>query len=133
MPSAIAKFCEAIAYPDPVPAEATEARLWADGVALVARVIGTRLVLSCLLDREEEHLARLVAYAAGRLLKEEAVLAWDEKAGGCVLWQECPANASPAQFMRFFENFLNSCDWWLARVANLDAPPVSFPELVIMP
>ncbi len=133
MPNALENLCKAIAYPDPVPEGAAAFQLRVDGANVAARLMGNRLVLSCGITRAEDNLPKLAAYAAGRLLREEAVLAWDENAAECVLWQECPANASSTQLVRFFENFMTSCDWWLARVADMQAPPVRSPELVIMP
>ncbi|MBR4518292.1 MAG: hypothetical protein IKO65_04745 [Victivallales bacterium] len=133
MPNALENLCAAIAYPDPVPAGATAFQLHVDGGVVAARLMGSRLVLSRAISRQEADLPKLAAYAAGRLLREETVLAWDERAGECILWQECPATASAQQLTRFFETFMGSCDWWLARVADLAAPPVSFPELVIVP
>lgn len=133
MPNALENLCKAIAYPDPVPEGAAAFQLRVDGGRVAARLMGSRLVLSRGITRAEDDLPKLAGYAAGRLLKEEAVLAWDETAAECILWQECPANASGAQLVRFFENFMTSCDWWLARVADMQAPPVLSPELVIMP
>ncbi|MBQ4479522.1 MAG: hypothetical protein II943_02680 [Victivallales bacterium] len=133
MPNALENLCAAIAYPDPVPAGATAFQLHVDGGVVAARLMNGRLVLSREISREEADLPRLASYAAGRLLREEAVLAWDERAGACILWQECPANASSAQLLHFFKTFLASCDWWLARVADLVVEPVAAPAMVIMP
>ena len=133
MPNALENLCEAIAYPDPLPDGATSYRLLVDGGEVVAHLLGSRLVLSRVLSRQEEHLPKLAGYASGRLLKEEAVLAWDEREGACILWQDCAVGASSAQLLHFFKIFLASCDWWLARVADLSAEQVSIPEMVIMP
>ena len=133
MPNALENLCEAIAYPDSVPPEAAAFTLHVDGDQVSARLMGGRLVLSREITREEADLQKLASCAAGRLLREEAVLAWDENIGACILWQECPANASSAQLLHFFETFLASCDWWRARVADLAVEPVAAPAVVIMP
>ena len=133
MPNALENLCEAIAYPDPVPPEAAAFTLHVDGDQVSARLMGGRLVLSREITREEADLQKLASCAAGRLLREEAVLAWDENIGACILWQECSANASSAQLLHFFETFLASCDWWRARVADLAVEPVAAPAVVIMP
>ena len=133
MKNALENLCEAIAYPDPLPAGAEVFQLRVDGGVVAARLLSGRLVLSREITRAEADLPKLASYAAGRLLREEAVLAWDESTGACILWQECPANASSAQLLHFFETFLTSCDWWLARVADLAAEPIVTPTLVIMP
>ena len=133
MKNALENLCEAIGYPDPLPAGAESFQLRVDGVAVAARLMNGRLVLSREITRVEADLPKLASYAAGRLLREEAVLAWDENAEACILWQECPANASSSQLLRFFETFLASCDWWLARVADLAVEPVATPAMVIIP
>ena len=133
MPNALENLCEAIAYPDPLPDGATSYRLLVDGGEVVARLLGNRLVLSRELSRLEEHLPKLASYAAGRLLKEETVLAWDEQAGACIIWQDCAVGASSVQLLRFFKNFLASCDWWLARVTEFTEEHVSPPAMVILP
>ena len=127
------RLCEAIAYPEPVPAGAVQARLRVDGGDVMARIIGRRLVLSREIDRDENDIGQLAIYAAGRILREEAVLAWDERAGVCIIWQEIQDNAEASELVHFFEAFMTSCDWWLARAVELNAPPPSFPDIVIRP
>ena len=133
MKNALEKLCEAIAYPDAIPDDATTTTLRVDGDDIQARLVGKRLVLSRVLLRDEKDLPQFAAYAAGRLLKENAVLAWDEKDAACVLWQAIDEQASTAQLMYFFEAFMNSCDWWVARVNALNAPPVILSDMVIRP
>ena len=133
MKNALERLCEAIAYPESLPDGSTSFRLQVDGGDVLARLLGKRLVLSRVLDRDEEDLPRLAAFAAGRILKEEAVLAWDERASACILWQEMPDTADTPQLVRFLESFLASCDWWLTRAGELNAPPPVFPDIVIRP
>ena len=85
------------------------------------------------IDRNEKDLPQLAAYAAGRILKEEAVLAWDERLSACIIWQELEDKADSAQLTHFFEEFTHSCDWWVVRAGELNAPPVVFPDIVIRP
>jgi len=127
------KFCEAIAYPDPVPDGVSAFTLRVDGGDILARLLGGRLVLSCVVSSDEKDLPKLAAYAAGRILKEEAVLAWDEKQAACIVWQGLRDNADAAQLSRFFEEFMKSCDWWLARAGELSSPPPELPDIVIRP
>ena len=56
----------------------------------------------------------LAAYAAGRMLREEATLAFGN--GNVFLWQDAPADADDRTLLRLFESFTDSCDWWRARV-----------------
>ena len=58
----------------------------------------------------------LARYAAGRMLREDATLAWDN---GAFLWQDVPAGANSAEMARDFERFMDSCDWWRERVDAL--------------
>jgi len=133
MKNALERLCEAIAYPEPMPEGATSFRLQVDGGDVLARLLGKRLILSRVLDRAEEDLPRLAAFAFGRILKEDAVLAWDERAAACILWQELSETADTQQLVHFLETFLASCDWWLARAGELNAPPPVFPDIVIRP
>ncbi len=131
--NALEILCEAIAYPDPVEPGATRCRLEVDDAAVTARLLDGRLVLSRAIDREEKDLPQLAEYAVGRMLVEEAVLAWDERAAECILWQEIQEDAEGADLLRFFETFMNSCDWWQDRARELNAPPPSYPDIVIRP
>ena len=133
MKNALERLCEVIAYPEPVPEGATRFQLRVDGGDVTVRLVGRRLVLSRVIDREDNDLSQLAIFAAGRILKEEAVLAWDERASVCILWQDVSDNADGAELTRFFEAFMDSCDWWLARAVELNAPPVHFPDIVIRP
>ena len=133
MKNALERLCEAIAYPEPMPDGATSFTMMVDGADVLLRLLGKRLVISRVIDRDENDLPQLAAFAAGRLLKEETVLAWDERLSACVLWQELPENADDAQLVRFFEDFMNSSDWWVERAGELNAPPAVFPDIVIRP
>ena len=133
MKNVLEKLSEAIDYPEPVPAGAESFTFRVDGGDVVAQLLGKRLVLSRVIDRDEHDLPQLAAYASGRLLKEEAVLAWDERAAACILWQELPDSVEGRRLTRFFEEFMASCDWWLARAVELNAPPPPFPDIVIRP
>ena len=132
--TATARLAQAIGYPEEVPAGARSFVFLADGHAIEAVEDAGRLRLTCRFPQggEEGDLVRLAEYATGRLLKEEAVFAWDPEAEAPMLWQDVPAAAGDALLRRFFEVFATSCDWWMARVG--DAAVVSrLPEMVILP
>ena len=133
MKNVLERLCEAIAYPEPVPDGASWFNLRVDGGDVSLRILGKRLVISRVIDRNEGDLPQLAAYAAGRILKEEAVLSWDERLSACVLWQELQEDADSMQLTRFFEEFMHSCDWWVTRAGELSAPPTVFPDIVIRP
>ena len=117
--TAIERLAEAIGYPDRVPEGALAATLRVDGAEISAAVTGERIVLSQRLTDEADKLPTLAGFAAGRMLREEAVLATPPSEGSPFLWQEAPASAGAPALRRFFESFMDSCDWWRARVDAL--------------
>lgn len=133
MPNLLKKLCDAIEYPEPPPANAMSFVMRVDGSNVLARQQGSKLILSKVIDQQENNLEKLCSYAAGRILKEEAVLSWDDRSEACILWQSCSANADAAELKSFFETFMNSCDWWVARAVEMGAPPPVFPNIVIRP
>lgn len=133
--TAIARLAEAIGYPAEIPAGARRFTFVVDGNPLEAVEEAGRLrfvkVLQAGTDAEGA-LVRLAGYATGRILKEEAVFAWDPTLEAPILWQDVPATADGAVLRRFFEVFTASCDWWAAR--TVDEPVYSrVPEMMILP
>ena len=84
---------------------------------------------------EDAGMLRLAGYAAGRMLKEDAVLAWDPVSDGLMVWQEVPSGASDDQLRRVFDVFCASCDWWLERAGEerRAASGEHVPEMMITP
>ncbi len=134
--SATARLARAIGYPQAVPEGASTFTLMVDDGAVTATDAGGRLVLQATLalcgDKVEE-LATLAGYAAGRILREDAVLAYDPQGDSVVLWQSIGSGASPMELRQFFERYTASWDWWRARVEELENPKPSFPEVMIRP
>ena len=124
MKTAIERLIDAIGYPDGAPAGALSSVLRVDGAEVSAEVHDGMLVLSQALTDDG-------SYAAGRMLKEDAVLAYGE--GGAFLWQSAPADSDEHGLLRLFETFMDSGDWWRARMDALagreEAPP---PETVMI-
>ena len=141
MKTAVERLAEAIGYPEAVPGGAMSFAFTVDGAEVAARESGGRLLLERLLwqatDGDDETAARLPAslarYAAGRVLREEATLAWDPNREAAILWQDIPASAPDERLRRLFEVFAASCDWWAERVKEVETPEPVFPEMVIMP
>ena len=130
--TAIERLAEAIGYPDRMPEGSLFATLRVDGAEVSAAVTGDRLVLSQRLTDAADKLPALAGYAAGRMLREEAVLTYGD--GGAFLWQDAPAGAGEQVLMRLFESFMDSCDWWRARVESSRAEEkTEFPEMMIRP
>ena len=134
MGNVIARLAQAIGYPEEIPAESRVCVFKVDGqdvevVEEVGRLVFTRVLST---DPDEAALSRLAGYAAGRILKEEAVLAWDPSRSALILWQGVSASASDTVLRRVFEVFATSCDWWVARVRD-DEAVSSIPPMMIRP
>lgn len=124
----------AIGYPEPVPDGTVSHVFVVDGAEIRARVVGNRLLLVRSLSEDPADLPKLAEYAAGRLLREDAVLAWEAESGSAVIWRDAPADAGQNALKTLFERFADSADWWDDRVRELHAPVSSeFPEMVIRP
>lgn len=124
---------EAIGYPEVVPAGTTKFTYIVDDVEVRAQVESERLILSQKIAVASEiDLAEFANFAAGRVLKEEAVLAYDAEEDALMLWQDIPQIAEAAVLRRFFETFVASCDWWRARVGGASSQSM-MPEMVIRP
>lgn len=130
-----ARLARAIGYPDAVAADAASATLLVDGEELVASDEGGRAILraNVVAAPSDGTLASLAGFAAGRILREEAVLAYEPKADVAILWQAVPSDADALALRDFFRSFTASWDWWRARAAELESPQPSFPEVMIRP
>ena len=132
MKSAIERLIEAIGYPERAPEGARSFTLQVDGADVLAEERSGRLRLSLALSDDENLLPKFAAYAAGRMLREEATLAYGK--GLVFLWQDASVDADDRTLVRLFESFTDSCDWWRARVDERgkgDAVEIS--EAVIRP
>ena len=130
-----ARLARAIGYPDAVAADAARAALMVDGEEVVASDEGGRAILQANVAAtpSDETLASLAGFAAGRIMREEAVLAYEPKADVAILWQAAPSDADALVLRDFFRSFTASWDWWRARAAELESPQPSFPEVMIRP
>jgi len=130
---AVVALAKAIAYPEEIPAETVSFAFSVDDAHITAVEEGGRLVLTRELAAADEiDLAQFAQYAAGRLLKEEAVLSYDPQADRIILWQDMPAASEAELLKRFFEVFTASCDWWQARVRGSERAS-SIPDMMIRP
>ena len=134
------RLLEAIGYPERTPRGTSPVTLRVDGAEVAVEEADGRLVLSCALAEGDALLPALAGYAAGRMLKESATLAYGEVPGhapqsstAAFLWQDAPLDADGRELLRLFETFMDSCDWWRARVDALRgeaAEEPAAPELV---
>ena len=148
----------AIGYPERIPNTQMPFTLRVDGKEMFVEESVGHIVLSIVLTDDESMIPTLAAYAAGRMLREEATLAYgsfevskfrsmegtaskplnlqtSKLPGNHVfLWQDAPTDADDRTLLRLFESFTDSCDWWRARVEERgkgDAVEIS--EAVIRP
>ena len=124
MKTAVERLLAAVGYPEKVSGGAVSSVLSVDGADIYAEEREGRLVLKRPLAADASILPTLAVYAAGRMLKEDAVLSWQSDVGA-FLWQSAPADAGSGALGRFFESFLDSCDWWRARVDSLQGGETS--------
>ena len=127
-------FLKSVGYPERAPEGASAFTLRVDGMEVVAEERDGRVVLSYAVSDDDSLLPSLARYSAGRMLREDAALTWDN---GAFLWQDVPADASQAETARVFERFMDSCDWWRERVAERRdegaAAGVPLAEMMIRP
>jgi hypothetical protein len=133
--TAIEIFAAAIGYPESVPDGADAFVFRVDGGEVLASVSNGRLVLSHKLTDDQDLLPDLASFAAGRMLREDAVLAFGELGGSqcAFLWQDAPAAGDSRIFTRLFETFMDSCDWWKARVEGARGETAEIPSMMIRP
>lgn len=131
MKSITENFVSAIGYPeDEVLREGDGLSLVVDDREIRLRERNSMIVLEHRLGSES--VEKLAEYAAGRLMKEEAYLAFDGESGEAVLREELPGNALPTTMRKVFELFTASVDWWSARAAELKSQE-RIPEMMIRP
>ncbi len=126
-------LAKAIGYPEEVPSGVASFSFSVDDGIVEASVEKNRLLLTHSLSAAADtDLVRLADYAAGRVLREEATLAYDPAIDCVILWQDLPVSADAGLLRRFFEVFVASCDWWQARVRGGEAAS-AIPEMMIRP
>ena len=111
---ALERLLAAIGYPERASNAEEPFTLRVDGKEVFAEESAGRIVLSHVLTEDDSMIPALAAYAAGRMLREDATLAHGKQAA--FLWQDAPADADDRTLVRLFETFADSCDWWRARV-----------------
>ena len=110
-------FLKSVGYPDRVPEGSSSFTMRVDGMGIVAREANGRIVLSYSLSGDFAIIPTLCSYAAGRIMREDAVLSCDNSSA--FLWQDVPSSSSEREMVRLFETFVDSCDWWRDRVDAL--------------
>lgn len=129
----ICNLATAIGYPEEVSEDTDVFAFSVDGGKVVAEMVASRLVLKRYLEISFENLSVFASYVAGRMFREEAVLAWDDRTERAFLWREIPPRADALAMKEAFEEFADSCDWWIQRSAEIHAPKSVFPDIMIRP
>ena len=132
MKNAIERLAAAVGYPEAVPEAAVSFVFRVDDRPIRARMSGARMILQWDFPAGAS-VETLAGFAAGRILREEAVLAWDPAMERLILWQSVAKGADERSLVGAFQAFLNSCDWWAERVRELSAPKAKLADLVINP
>lgn len=130
--NAIERLALAIGYPEQVPEASVSFVFRVDDRPIRARMSGARMIMQWDFP-EGTSVETLAGFAAGRILREEAVLAWDPTTERLILWQSAAKGADERTLVRALQSFLNSCDWWAERVKELSAPKAKLADLIINP
>ena len=126
------RFLKSIGYPDRISDGSSSFAMRVDEMEIVASEANGRIVLMYSLSGDSAIFPTLAAYAPGRFLREDAVLAYGKSSA--FLWQDAPADAGEHELSRLFETFANSCDWWRERVeASSEEKGAELTEAVIRP
>ena len=132
MKSQVERFGELIGYPERVPEGAVSFLFRVDDDPVEARAKAGTLLLKWTFP-ENAPVERLAEFAAGRILRDPAVLSWDPVCERAVLWRRTAKDAGDRELVRTFEEFIGSRGWWKACVAELTKPKATLQDLVIRP
>ena len=140
--SAAERLLVAIGYPERMSQRDDPFTLRVDGKEMFVEESAGRIILSIVLTEDDSMLPLLATYAAGRMLHENATLAYGSLEGktsklqknNVFLWQDASADADDRTLVRLFESFADSCDWWRARVDERGkGDTIEISEAVIRP
>ena len=128
----IDRLLKVIGYPlDEVSSDGSSVLLRVDGREVrVSDRRGSPVLSFSLGNPSDEGLRQLATFAMGRMLREEATLAWDPEVRELILWQAVPVSATDELVRRAFEVFCASCDWWSERSQETVE---TIPETMIRP
>ena len=127
------RLLTAISYPDRAGVAGARAVLTVDETEVVVEEIGRFLRFTVFLDIGDSELPEFAGYVPGRIYKDAAILAVDAQ-GKAFLWQEVAWSQDERTLRGAFEAFMNSCDWWRARLdAGLAESEIHFQDVMIRP
>ena len=125
----VERLLAAIGYPERMSGAPMPFTLRVDGMEVSAEETADgRILLLHVLTDDDSMIPTLAGYAAGRMLVEDAVLAYGAQKNQTFLWQDAAADADARELVRFFETFMDSCEWWRDRVKALRVGGMEVPE-----
>lgn len=136
MLNVVSRLIEAIGYPkDEILPGAGAITLKVDSYQLTAYESAGRLVLVYEIKKEPEEgdLRKYSQFAAGRILREDATVAYDPNKDAIILWQAVDAQSGSAILRSFFEDFTHAVDWWRERAQEAEMKAPEFPDMVFRP
>ena len=132
MVNLVQRLSELIGYPERVPEGAVSFAFRVDDDPVETRMTGGALLMRWTFPGNAP-VERLAEFAAGRFLRETAVLAWDPVRERPFLWRLAAKGAGDRELVQTFREFLASRDWWKGCVAELTKPKATLRDLVIRP
>ena len=128
MPFLTEKFMRLVRYPQAEASSDGRTTLVFDGQPVLFQEDGGGLRLRVDLpalpeDAEERHetLCKLMAYAMGRSLKDNAILSYDSAQKTLFLWQLLGGVIDDETLVSQVEAFLAASEWWRLRLQRQDA------------
>ena len=132
MKGLVERFGELIGYPERVPEGAVSFVFRVDDDPVEVRQKDGALVFKWTFP-ENALIERIAEFAAGRILRDRAVVAWDPFRERAILWQRTRKGDGERALVEAFRVFLGACDWWKLCVAELVQPKATLAEIVIRP
>lgn len=132
MKGLVERFGELIGYPERVPAGAVSFVFRVDDDPVEVRMKAGTLLFKWMFP-ENAPVERIAEFAAGRILRDRAVVAWDAFRERAILWQRTRKGDGERAQVEAFRVFLGACDWWKRCVAELVQPKATLAEIVIRP
>ncbi len=127
----IQELIKALDYPEALLEGGRDFVFRVDGLEIQASEQANGILLRFVLPCSEELIPEFARYAAGRFLREDAALAWDNQ--GLFIWQLLPSSSDAEMLRDGFERFADSCEWWLARCSEMEVPRSVLPDILIRP
>ena len=128
----VERLGELIGYPERMPKGAVSFLFRVDDDPVEVRAKAGTLLFRWTFP-ENAPVERLAEFAAGRILRDPSVLAWDSVRERAILWRRTAKGAGDRELVQALQEFIGSRGWWKSCVAELTRPKVPLRDLVIRP